>query len=55
MCELLMIFLKKSEIKKLLSNYQRLGYLISLKLHFFESHIDYFPDNLGDYSKEQEE
>ena len=45
----------KSEIKELLCNYQKLGCLMSIKLHFFESHVDYFPDNLGNYSEEQGE
>jgi len=36
-------------------NYKRLGCLMNLKLHFFESHLDYFPENLGDYSEEQGE
>jgi len=45
----------KKEIKKLLMNYKRLGCLMNLKLHFLESHLDYFPENLGDYSEEQGE
>ena len=45
----------KTEIKKMLSNYQKLGCRMSLKLHFFDSHVDYFPNNLGDYSEEQGE
>ena len=28
---------------------------MNLKLHFLHSHLDYFPDNLGVYSKEQGE
>lgn len=45
----------KTEIKKLLINYHDLGCLMNLKLHFLESHVDYFPDNLGDFSEEQGE
>lgn len=45
----------EDEIKKMLNNYQKLGCLMSLKLHFLESHLDYFPENLGDYSEEQGE
>ena len=39
----------------LLDNYQRLGCLMSVKLHFLKSHLESFPDNLGDYSEEQGE
>ncbi|EFN78793.1 hypothetical protein EAI_16704, partial [Harpegnathos saltator] len=28
---------------------------INLKLHFLHSHLDYFPENLEDYSEEQGE
>ena len=28
---------------------------MSLKLHFMDSDIEYFPENLGDYSEEQSE
>ena len=28
---------------------------MGLKLHFIESHVEYFSENLGDYSKEQVE
>lgn len=28
---------------------------MNLKLHFLHSHLDYFPENLGDYSEEQGE
>ena len=36
-------------------NYERLDYLMSVKLHFLHSHLEYFPDNLGNYSEEQGE
>lgn len=36
-------------------NYRRLGCLMSVKLHFLHSHLEYFPNNLGDYSEEQGE
>ena len=26
---------------------------MNLKLHFMDSHVEYFPENLGDYSEEQ--
>lgn len=28
---------------------------MSLKLHFLDSHLDYFPENVGDFSEEQGE
>lgn len=28
---------------------------MSLKIHFLNSHLDFFPDNLGDFSEEQGE
>ena len=28
---------------------------MSLKLHLMDSHVEYFPENLGDYSKGQGE
>jgi hypothetical protein len=45
----------RSQVQKLIMNYQKLGCRMSLKLHFLHSHIDYFPENLGAYSEEQGE
>ena len=28
---------------------------MSLKIHFMDSHVEYFPENLGNYSQEQGE
>lgn len=42
-------------VEEMLENYNRLGCLMSLKLHFLHSHLDYFPENLGDFSEEQGE
>jgi len=39
----------------MVNNFGKLGCLINLKLHFLHSHLDYFPENLGDYSEEQGE
>ena len=36
-------------------NFQALGARMSSKLHYFFSHLDYFPENLGDASEEQGE
>ena len=45
----------KAIIKTLLVNYEKLGCLMSLKLHFLESHVDNFPGNNSDFSEEQGE
>ena len=37
----------------MLRNFQALGLRMSIKLHFLLSHLDYFPENLGDVSEEQ--
>ena len=38
----------------MLQNFQALGTSMSIKLHYLFSHLDYFPENLGDISEEQE-
>ncbi|CAN2388754.1 hypothetical protein PRIEUP_LOCUS16700 [Pristimantis euphronides] len=35
--------------------FQALGCLMSLKVHFLHSHLDYFPENLGAVNEEQGE
>ena len=40
-------------VTDLLKRFQALGARMSIKLHFLSSHLDYFPDNCGDYSEEQ--
>ena len=42
-------------VKKMLSALGQLGTNMSIKDHFLCSHLDRFPDNLGDYSEEQGE
>ena len=42
-------------IQNLLIAYQRLGANMSVKLHFLNSHLNYFPSNLGSMSEEQGE
>ncbi|PZC80047.1 hypothetical protein B5X24_HaOG215516 [Helicoverpa armigera] len=42
-------------VAKMLQNFNRLGVNMSIKLHFLYSHLDRFPQNLGDYSEEQGE
>ena len=39
----------------MLRNFQALGVRMSIKLHYLFSHLDYFPENLGDVSEEQGE
>ena len=45
----------RQKVAEMMENYKKLGCLMNLKLHFLDSHIDYFPENLGDYSEEQGE
>ncbi|KMQ92437.1 ubiquitin-protein ligase e3b-like protein [Lasius niger] len=45
----------KEIVSKVVENFRKLGCLMNLKLHFLDSHIDYFPENLGDYSEKQGE
>ena len=37
----------------MLQNFQAVGARMSIKLHYLFSHLDYFPENLGDVSEEQ--
>ena len=45
----------KKQIKELFKSFQFLGARMSVKMHFLCSHLDYFPDNCGDYNEEQGE
>jgi len=42
-------------VAEMVENFRALGCNMNLKLHFLDSHIDYFPMNLGTYSEEQGE
>ena len=42
-------------VQNLIKNFQRLGCNMSIKLHYLDSHLDKFPENLGDVSDEQGE
>ena len=42
-------------VRQMIRNFQALGCRMSIKLHFLDSHMDYFPANLGAYSEEQGE
>ncbi|GFS86240.1 uncharacterized protein TNCV_661111 [Trichonephila clavipes] len=40
-------------VESMLSNLKELGCNMSIKIHFLYSHLDRFPQNLGDFSEEQ--
>ena len=42
-------------MKKLIKSYQNMGCCRSVKLHFLCSHLDFFQENLGDFSEEHGE
>jgi len=37
-------------VRDLLTSYKAMGCNMSLKIHFLESHLDFFPENLGEVS-----
>jgi len=45
----------KEIVTTMMDNFQKLGCNMNLKLHFLDSHIDYFPVNVGAFSEEQGE
>lgn len=45
----------KNIVERMITSFQNLGCLMNLKLHFLDSHIEYFPENLGHFSEEQGE
>jgi hypothetical protein len=45
----------RNVVQSMVTNFQELGCRMSIKLHFLDSHMDYFPENLGAYSEEQGE
>jgi len=42
-------------LQDLLTLYKAMGSNMSLKIHFLESHLDFFPENLGEVSDKQGE
>ncbi|GBL86818.1 hypothetical protein AVEN_96050-1 [Araneus ventricosus] len=40
-------------VEEMIKNFKILGCSMSLNVHFLDSHLDYFPENLGALSKEQ--
>ncbi|GBN15865.1 hypothetical protein AVEN_17984-1 [Araneus ventricosus] len=45
----------KSIVEEMIKNFKILGCSMSLKVHFLDSHLEYFPENLGAVSEEQGE
>ncbi|GBO17822.1 hypothetical protein AVEN_213402-1 [Araneus ventricosus] len=43
----------KSIVEEMIKNFKILGCSMSLKVHFLDSHLYYFPENLGAISEEQ--
>ena len=43
------------QVDKMLNSFKTLGCNMSIKMHYLHSHLDRFPQNLGDFSKEQGE
>jgi hypothetical protein len=42
-------------VQDLLTSYKAMGCNMSLKIHFLESHLDFFPKNLGEVSDKHSE
>jgi len=42
-------------MQDLLTSYKAMGCNMSLKIHFLESHLDFFPENLGKVSNKHGE
>ena len=47
--------LYRKGVAELLAAYKEMECGISLKMHFLHSHLDFFPENLGAVSDEQDE
>ena len=45
----------KDVVRDLLTSYKAVGCNMSLQIHFLESHLDFFPGNLGEVSDENGE
>ena len=42
-------------VGQMIDNYRKAGCKMSLKVHFLNSHLDFFPDNCGQFSEQQGE
>lgn len=40
-------------VENMLHNFQRLGVHMSIKVHYLHSHLNRFPENIGDFSEEK--
>lgn len=45
----------KELVEEMIKNFHNLGCNMSVKLHYLHSHLEWFPENLGDVSEEQGE
>lgn len=45
----------KKLVRDMIRSFQVLGCNMTIKMHFLDSHIDFFPDKLGDFSEEHGE
>ncbi|GBO10078.1 hypothetical protein AVEN_47977-1 [Araneus ventricosus] len=45
----------KSIVEEMIKNFKILGCSLSIKVHFLDSHLEYFSENLGAVSEEQGE
>ena len=44
-----------SHVNELMKSFEKLEARMSIKIHFLQSHLDYFPENCRNYSEEQSE
>lgn len=44
----------KKIVDDIMANYETIGCVMSLKIHFLHSHLQNFPENLGQYNDEQD-
>lgn len=42
-------------VRNLVQNFGEMGVNMSLKIHFLDNHLDFFPENLGNFSDEHGE
>ena len=45
----------KKQVLRMVDSFKKLKSLMSLKRNFMDSHVEYFPENIGDYTEEQGE
>jgi hypothetical protein len=45
----------KEIVKRLMDSIKKINCRMTVKVHFLDAHIEYFPDNLGQFSEEQGE